>query len=248
MNKTYQLLFQNGEMSEDNEIGEHHNCIMALAIASKYKVSDANAAIKKLSNEDPSHECSYLFEAKSLIFFAQREFNSAKEFAQRAIENDDNSYFAYFVLARIAVFEKKYDEALKYYGKILEYFPEKDKVKLDIAETYILGKNFALAQSFVGKAPKSARKYFCQVRLVFKSSLARIVFGVFVLSLYAFPSLLVGVYVTLTSAFVYILIKHGYQKGDLVVIRLFGYLLLFLNLLSFPGFCALINEYAFFHR
>lgn len=247
MNKTYQLLFQNGEMPEGNEIGEHHNCIMALAIASKYKIKDANEAINKLSKNNPEHECSYLFEAKSLIFFVQREFHAAKEFAQRALEKDENSYFAYSILARIAMFEKKYDEASKHYEKILESFPEKDKVKLDIAETYILSRNFVLAQSFVGRTSKSVRKNLYQVRLVFNNSLARIIFGVSILALYALPSLLLGVYVLLMFAFVYMLIKYGYQKGDLVVIRFFSYLLLFLNLLSFPGLCALIYEYVFFY-
>jgi tetratricopeptide (TPR) repeat protein len=243
MYKAYQLLFQNGEIPDATEAGDHFDCIQALAMASKYQTNNAREAIGKILSNYPEHECSYLLEAKSLMYFSLREFTAAKEFAYLAIEKEPASCFAYSVLARLALFEKKYDEGSRCYKKILDYFPEKDKVKLDIAEAYILGGKYTLAQNLITETSKSVRKGLYQFRLLLNNLLFRVVLGIVFLALYTFPDVLVGVYMILTAGLLYIWTWHGYKKGDLVVIHFTIYLFVIMSILAFPGFCSVINNF-----
>jgi tetratricopeptide (TPR) repeat protein len=205
--------------AELENMGEHGLCYSALLYAAQNNAAEARKVLRQVDEKHKDHSCSLVLEANALIYYAEREFNAARDFALRAVTENLQSVFAQSTLARLAIFEKRYAEALQCYQKILEAYPENKGILLDMAETYFLNKNFGEAKRYIDMAKPSARKTLYKFFLSFNSFKTRFVWMLLVLASVANPYVLFVLYILTTAAFLYVFVRFGYKKGDTLIAR-----------------------------
>ncbi len=244
MNTTYKNIWKRDDnlASKELENQEEHNlCYMALRFASKYETKQAQEVLKKIAENMPEHSCSIVSEATSLVYFSLREFTAAKEFATESLKKNPASLFAYQILARIAIYEKRYLDAIQYYQNILEYDPESDKTLLNMAETYFLNKEFKSATQYATMANPSMRKKLYVFFLSFSSWKTRLLWMLLVVASFLSPYLFFFLFAITTLILIYIAVQFGYKKGDLLVFRRSIYVQLIHSILFAIAFCATVS-------
>lgn len=222
MNSIYRRILIEDETlthTELENIDEHGLCYSALLYASRRDPAAARRVLKQIDEKSPDHSCSFVLETKALIYILLREFNAAREFALRALAENPESLFAYSILARLAIFEKKYGEAVQNYRKILEYQPESERTVLNIAETYFLGKNIAEAERYVDMAKPSARKKLYKFLISFNSIKTRFLWMLLIVASFLNPYAFFAFHSLAAAVFVYVFVRFGYKKGDQLIIR-----------------------------
>lgn len=140
MNETYQKIIS-GYFSPETDVQssnkDHEFCYRALYYASKYDRKKANEELFKQNEKHPDHRCSFLYETQCLIHFSSRDFNLSKDYASKALSEESTSYFAKWVLARIAIFEKKYNDSAELYKSLLINYPSDHELNLNLSLIHI---------------------------------------------------------------------------------------------------------------
>lgn len=247
MDSIYEKIFLREENLSHTELAnmkEHGLCYSALLYASDRKIADAQKTLKQLNDGHSEHMCSIVAEVNSLLSFYMREFSAAKDFALKAIELSPESLIAYSVLARIAMFEKKYPMAIQYHQRILKVFPGNDKTILNMAETLILSKDVKTARKHLEEAKPSARKRLYNFFLVSMNLMARLLWLIAVFTMLVVNQLLfISFYILTTVGLVYIYSEWGIKRGDLVLLRFSTYFQLLHTFLFFLAICALLDKF-----
>lgn len=220
---------------------EHNLCYVALRFASKYETIQAQDVLKKIAEKMPEHSCSIVSEATSLVYFSLREFTAAKDFAMESLKKNPASLFAYQILARIAIYENKYSDAIQYYQNILEHDPVSDKTMLNMAETYYLRKEFDYAIRYAAMAHSSVRKKLYLFLLSFSSWKTRLLWMLLVVISFFSPYLFFFLFAITTVFLVYVAFQFGYRKGDLLVFRRSAYIQVIHSILFAIAFCATVS-------
>ncbi len=200
-------------------MGEHGLCYSALLYAAQNKMAEARQVLRQVQEKHKDHSCSLVLEANALIYYSARETNASRDFALRALTENPESLFVYSILARLAIFEKRYPEAVQYYQKILDYYSESKEVLLDMAETYFLSKNFGEAKRYIDMAKPSVRKKLYKFFLSFNSFKTRFIWMLLVLVSVINPYMLFVLYILTTAAFLYVFVRFGYKRGDTLIAR-----------------------------
>ncbi len=222
MDPVYKRIVTEDETLTHDELaaaGEHSLCYSALLYASRKNAAEAQKILVQLNEKHPDHSCSFVLETRSLIHTLSREFNAAREFALSALVQNPEALFAYSILARLAIFEKKYSEAVQNYKKILDYYPQSDTAVLNLAETYFLSKNLKEAKRYIDMAKPSTRTKLYKFFLPFSYLRTRLLWIVLIIASFSNLYLFLSLYFLVTAILVYLFVKYGYKKGDLVIVR-----------------------------
>jgi tetratricopeptide (TPR) repeat protein len=223
MENTYQRIWSHDEtlsIKDLEKIGGHELCHLALYYASRKEVDKAQKVLNLISKEQTNHSCSLLSETNALVYLFLKEYNAAKACALEALKENPKSVFSQWVLARIELLYKEYSRAIQHYHKILDISPNSDTTLLNIAEAYILKKDFKAAREYLAKVKSSTRKMLYSFFIPFGYIGVRVLWMITVFALLAInPSLFILIYTLTTIALVSIFIKWGIQQGDILLFR-----------------------------
>jgi tetratricopeptide (TPR) repeat protein len=162
------------------------------------------------------------------------------------LTENPESLFAYSILARLAIFEKRYPEAIQYYQKILDAYPESDRTLLNIAETYALSKNPREADRYTAMAKPSARKKLYKFFIAFSFLKTRLLWWLLMIASLAVPYLFLSFYILTTIILAYVFIRFGSKKGDLLIVRAAIYFQAIHSIFFIPVACELISRLSLF--
>jgi hypothetical protein len=244
MHETYKKIWlRNDDLypADLENIDGHNLCYVALFHASKYQTAEAQRVLKQISETQSEHLCSIVLEANSLVYFKLREFNAAKEFALNALQKTANSLFSCSILARIALFEKRYMDGVRYYQKILKYVPESDRAILNIAESFALNKNIKTASEYVKMAKSSGRRSLYKFFFLFMHLWIRLLWMLLLLVLLINPYVYISFYTLSSILLVYLFLYWGQKQGDLIILRSVVYFQSIHTIIFIPLICSLLN-------
>jgi tetratricopeptide (TPR) repeat protein len=141
----------------------------------------------------------------------------AEKLAIQILQNYPESYFSHSFLANLAITNREYHNALSHYNKILEVYPEHDKVILNIAMTMVLNKNkYNDALMYRQRARPSFRRTMQLMFIPLGNKLVRFLWLVTIVSLFLIPH--VGSYIFAgLIAILLILLFFSLRKVDIVV-------------------------------
>lgn len=203
--------------AELEAMNEHGLCYSALLYISQGDAPGLQQVLVKINLEQPEHVCPLLLEAKAHNSFSNREFGTAGESALRAVTENPGSLFAYVVLARLAISQRMYAQAIQYYQKILVEFPESKSAALNIAGAYAMCKNWKEAGRYIDLARPSMRKRWHKFLFSFSFFTTRLIWVLAILASLLDPYLLVGLYALTTAIFIYVFLHFGVKEGDFFI-------------------------------
>lgn len=225
------------------KVGEHILCYAALLEASNFKIIRAQSFLRQIHAEYPNHLCSIISEANSIIHLYLKELSASKSYALDALKQDSESVYSYWVLARIALIDKNYSDAIKYYENIINLFPGSDTTVLNIAEANILSRNYKVAKEYIDKAKTSTRKRLYLFFLPFRYFWVRLIWVVAMIAILAVnPYWFVFLYILATISLLYVFIQWGYRQGDLVLRNSTIYIQAINSIFFFVTICGLLNK------
>jgi tetratricopeptide (TPR) repeat protein len=245
MQDTYQKIWSgNKNLTAKNleKVDGHDSCYLALYYASRKELLEARDALSKSSEGQKDHTCSITLEANALIHLFSKDFNSAKIYAHNALKETSQSIFANWVLARIALLDKKYSEAIQHYQNILKISPDSDTTQMNLVEAYALSKDIKVARQYLVAAHSTPRKKLYNFFLRFSHLTVRLLWLVTTFTLLALnPYLFILIYVLTTIFLSYIFIKWGYLQGDILLFRSSLYIQSINSIFFFITLCALLD-------
>ena len=246
MDDLYQRIWSNDKsliVKDLEKISGHDLCYLALFYASQKKITEAQDVLNQIREDKLGHSCSVISETNALIYLFLREFNSASAYALETLKEDSKSIFSYWVLARIALLNKKYSDAIQYYKNILKVSPDSDNTNLNIAEAYALARDFKTAHLYLASVKSSPRKKLYNFFFLFGYLPVRLLWIIIICALLAINPFLFGfVYILATIFLSYVFIKWGYQQGDVMLFRSSLYIQSINSIFFLITSCALLNR------
>jgi tetratricopeptide (TPR) repeat protein len=200
---------------------DHKYCYMALMLSDKKKLTAAQDVLEKISQEAPDHFCFILLEAKSLLAFLRRDFRQAKDMAFMALETNPNTLFAHAILARLAIYEAHYDDAIQHYEKVLVALPESEVTLMNMVEALYLNKEINRARQYLPKSRQglSMRWRLYKILLSLSSWKIRTIWIFLILLTYMNINVSILTFILSTMFIAFVFFTWGVRKGDALVIR-----------------------------
>lgn len=247
MNEVYKRLWLKDETLTYHDfegVQNHDKCYAALLCASKNNTDEAQQILNSIKHGMSGHNCPVVLEVNALVSFSSRDFESAKSFALAALEEQHESLFSYWVLASISMLQRRYDDAILNYKKILEISAD-DKIMLDVARAYVLQKDFKSAQRYIEIAAPSTRKTLYKLFIPFSRYLIiRLLWLLIIfLLLAASPYLFVILYLAGSIFLVYVAVRWGYKKGDRMLFNIVLFIQSINSVFFLITLCALLDKY-----
>lgn len=210
----YLVYDEKDKFEKEVQNSKNINIYQALQAAILKDFTKANIYISKVDRKSLTDvEDALILEAKALISYGRVEFESAREFAQEAIQKNDKLFFSYSILGITSEFNRKFADAMIYYKIILETYPEHNNTLLNMARTMlILKQNYKDILKIVRACKPSLRRNLYLYLIPFGKPLLRIIF--FILTLIFFVStwgniLFYSLLVSTLALLIYSILKLG---------------------------------------
>lgn len=159
-NETVQTIYRKmftGELAVARELlGEEKSCLLALwhALSKDVECSERMLQEVETRTEIEQQVC---LEAQAIIKYQRKQYLQAKEDSLAIVQNYPQSAFARYLLCQIAWKERKLEEALEHYRKLVETYSS-DALLFEVADTLVALRRPKDALEYVKRTSASLRR------------------------------------------------------------------------------------------
>lgn len=123
--------------------------ITAAALINSGDMDQAHKILTSLLAEDPQNDAAWYYLAQ--VALSRRELSDAEEYLRRAVELDPDNFWYRYRLAGIYGVSQRQELTIDMYEKLLEDFPKKSELYLDLVELYASQGNNEKALETIGE-------------------------------------------------------------------------------------------------
>jgi tetratricopeptide (TPR) repeat protein len=192
--------------------------VLGLAYAVSGKISQAENVLVSVEKKT---ENLFVLETKMLLEVSRRKIAQATTLANKILDKYPNAAFARYVLASIAIREKKFQAAFDHYQTFLQYYPQHDNVTLRLAESLTYLKRYQEAIKYAKQCKPNLEQRLLVLLIPSVFPRYRLMFLFLGVLAAAINLHILALIVVLIALFVGILISLRKGRGILIPDRLF---------------------------